>query len=857
MRQFLLFAMGAMMAMSSFAQVEDKTHLIKNAGSGGQPIVALDGIKLYKIDEANPTEILQAMINDCNDLAGQATALGYDGLAGQIGDYSFELEGIDTEDLDAFSVAVDAANAVIEKFRAAIAESANVDAMMAKMDKIMQTTDYSGKADFQTVFVKLLYYKEGPYTGEGEDFAAWILGAVEEGNAAIRAYYFTQVATVDNPADYTLLVKSPWFIKETAQPENVDGEYIFPNAETYEEGKTNNDLTSEGWKVTGTYTGGDQRLNWQRNRSCWNAWGSNISGTIAVGQTIEGLPNGYYTVSADLITQTECLTDQHVYAESTIEKNISSSLTKEGWDGYEWETLSMTADQKVLVVDGVLTIGAEGTGTGSGSAGWFLATNFKLNYLGEAGPDALKAAYDAKVATANELAGKMHFAADKKALNDTIAKYSATTDYIPAMVALKAAIQTAQESEAKYKEYMQEGKTLPTIAETLAKNGGDGYGAAEEIAEFAYDFSINWIGSDAATYTKIDSIVKHTFNYLYTYIPAYNTANTVASEALPTGKAALQALMDEQKDVLVTEMQTEAVVKEYVAALDSLMLKVKKQNIIDDENATDFTTFILNPNLEEESGWHFVLGNGDRNTTSGEWFDDSNTRYIDSYNSEDLKDPETQEVIDHIGLVGFMGWQEVTDLPNGTYEVGVYTRTPAEGAYIFTSVAEADTAFVEIPLDYYMDGETQVIASNKYGALWENAKTVIEGGLEETDPQYAFYTAVYNANNGEGRGWKHQIMTAVVTNHVLTIGTKTGVAELNEKAFTGNWYSVGGWTLKLVAKGDNSDWGGPITTGIDSVRNAKAEMEGIFTLTGAKVSKMQRGLNIIVRNGKATKVIVK
>ena len=123
MRQFLIFAMGAMMAMSSFAQVEDKTHLIKNAGSGGQPIVALDGIKLYKIGEANPTEILQAMINDCNDLAGQATALGYDGLAGQIGDYSFELEGIDTVDLDAFSVAVDAANAVIEKFRAAIAES--------------------------------------------------------------------------------------------------------------------------------------------------------------------------------------------------------------------------------------------------------------------------------------------------------------------------------------------------------------------------------------------------------------------------------------------------------------------------------------------------------------------------------------------------------------------------------------------------------------------------------------------------------------------------------------------------------------------------------------------------------------
>ncbi len=831
-----------------------------NAGSGGQPIVALDGIKLYKIGEADPQELIDALINECSDLAGQATAAGYNGLSGQIGDYAFELEDIDVTDVAAAAAAIEQADAIMAKFKNALAEMENVDAMLAKMDKILQTTDYPGKADFQSAYEKILNYKEGEFKGEGEDFAAWILGAVEEGNAAIRAYNFTQEATVENPADYTFLVQNPWFIKETAAPEFVDGEYIFPNVENYTEGSSNDDLTSEGWKVTGTYTGGDQRLNWQRNRSCWNAWGSGINGTIAVGQTIEGLPNGYYTVSADLITQAECLTDQHVYAESTAEKKISSSLTKEGWDSYEWETLSMTAEQKVLVVDGVLTIGAEGTGTGSGSAGWFLATNFKLNYLGEASADALKEAYDAKVLAANTLAANMHFAADKKALTDTIAKYANTLDYITALGALSAAMTEAQTSEAKYEEYFMEGKTLPTIKENLENQGDAVYKAAKEIVQFAYDFSMNWIASEAATYTKIDSIVNYTKSYVNDYTPAYNAADSVANEAKETGKTALQNLMAEQKAVLISAMQEANVVTEYIKALNELMAMVNKQNIVDDQNAKDYTAFIQNPNIEKEDGWNFVRGNGDKNSTSGQWFDGTGTRYIDSYNSKDVTDDQTGETT-HTGLVGFKAWQLVKDLPNGTYNLGVYTRTPAEGAYVFTSVAAADTAFVEIPLDYYLDESTgeQAIASDTHGPIWAEAKDVIDNGtVKEGDALYPYYSAIYNANNGNGRGWKHQDINVIVDKHELTIGVKTGVAGENEKVFGGNWFSAGGWTLTLIEMGNNEGWNGPIAEGIESVsNNANAQIEGIYTLTGVKANKLQRGLNIVVRNGKAVKVMVK
>ena len=130
-----------------------------------------------------------------------------------------------------------------------------------------------------------------------------------------------------------------------------------------------------------------------------------------MAQDITGIPNGYYTVSADLITQSGCNNStQRVFAQSTAEKKTSTAtLTTEGWDYNEWETISMTNDDKVLVVDGKLTIGAEGKGDGNASAGWFLATNFHLYYLGEAPVEALKEAFDQKIADAKELAANMHF----------------------------------------------------------------------------------------------------------------------------------------------------------------------------------------------------------------------------------------------------------------------------------------------------------------------------------------------------------------------------------------------------------------------------------------------------------------
>ena len=838
-----------------------------NAGSGGQPIVALDGIKLYRIGDADPIALLKSDLQDfnaqCSEMSGLASSEKFNGLADVISDYTWEIEDMTMlTTQEEMEEGIKTVKARMEQFQQAIDEMANINAILTKMDKLLQTTDYAGKAELEAAYQRILGYKENG-AEEGVDIVAQILGAVEEGEAAIKAYYLSQKASVDSPADYTFFIQHPWFIDPKAEPELKDGVWEYPLRYNEEDGSdryvlgsaSSPDLNSTGWYISGA-SGGDQRLNFQCDRSCWNAWNSNFTTTIAVAQDIEGLPNGYYTVSADLITQSGYTNGtQRVFAQSVAEKKVSEkALEAEGWDYNEWETVAMTAEEKVLVVDGKLTIGAQGTGDGNASAGWFLATNFHLYYLGEAPADAAKEALAAKVAAANELIEAVKFAGDKKALNDSIDKYGAYTDYVEGLTGLAAAMSEAQKSIDKYEEYLPEdgtieGKTLPTVMYTLSKNGGEGYGFAEAIVEYAYDYVMNWVKNDTASYKYFDAQVDLLKNYLNTYTPVYNSAAETALTTSDKAKAAIEALMAEQKTALTSEMKDKATVDEFVKALNAIVALAQKQDIYDNPNATDYTAYIQNPNAEAVDGWTFVMGNGDGNgEKSGQWLDGSNTRYFDTYNGS--------------GLSGFIATQLITGLPNGTYNVGVYARTPAEGAYVLYAPA-ADTTYVEIPLHYYQTlteaGEdTTVVASDSHGPIWEEAKEAYEAGTY-TDEQYNIYNT--NLVEGEpiGRGWKHMEINGIqVTDHQLLIGTAAGSEALKtEKVFGGNWYSVGGWTLTQMSKGDNTGWDGPIAAGIVTVGNSQKQADGIYTISGVKTGRMQRGLNIVVIDGKAHKVLVK
>lgn len=819
-----------------------------NAGSGGQPIVALDGIKLYKIGEADAVELFQS---DCYYLMDEFEALqgemsDYQGLYGEMEDVKNELYGMINEDVEELKAALEAIKAAIAKYQQVQKDVVTLDELIAKAETLVYSTDYPGKEALSDAIDK---YSAVLDEGGADAIAA----AIESMNQAIKEYYASQVATRDDPADYSFYIQNPWFVGAKGEPTlNADGTYTFPNEfdeeKPYTVGSAPFDGTSEGWYMG--EGGGDQRLNWRQGRTCWNAWNNNFN-TVSIAQDITGLPNGLYKVAADLITQSGMATDQHTFAKSSLQSAVSNPLADGLWDEGEmgtWTTL--TTEQWVIVADGKLTIGALGTGAAdTGAAGWFCATNFKLFYFGEATEDEIAEATAARVAEVKALVDGMHFAADKAKAEEILFNYDIAKD----LEMLNEAAALAETSEGKYNEIMAEGKTIPTVEAGLADGS---YGEAAAIARFALDYVKDYIASNEATYEAVDAKLDEAKNYINTYVPVFmEAAEFLAGAQSQAVKNALGTTMNDQKAILLSEMKDKATVDAFVEELKTMLYNVKKQETYDaDPDGTDYTSFIQNPKAESTTGWDIDKGTGNGPTNGGEYFDsnDSGHRYFDSYNAAD-------------SVLNFYGEQVVLGVPNGTYTVGAAVRTSAPGAFIFAGncgEAKADTLWKEIPMQTYtyLDDETGEEktdkATNKWGAIWENACERFET-MTDSDPDYFYIQGIVNANGGNGYGWQYLEITGVeVKDHKIVIGMCTDIARTG-KQFEGTWFSVTDWTLTLTKKGDNSGWDGPLATGINEIATETLAVDGIYTVNGVRTNKLQRGLNVVVRNGKAMKIMVK
>lgn len=814
-----------------------------NVNSNKNPWVVIDGVKLYKVGEASEEEIYTSDLNVLTEeLYGMLDEYGeYSGLTGQIDKATEEIDdAIGSGEVENMKSTLAAVTALRDSI---IMAAGLVPSITASYNKATAAAEkaYPGLADLQTVLAK---FDQTINSGTWADIVAY----ATELKQAYITYMMSQVASADTPADYTFLVQNPLFVKEGSEPTIENGVFTYPNQDTFEVGKAPEVATSEGWTKTGTCTDGDQRLNYAQGRICWNAWKANTDGkTLEVSQVIKNLPNGYYKVSGDLITQDGFVNDQHVFATSSLQSSNSASLTEGLWNGDTnagtWTTL--TSD-KVIVHDGKLTIGASGTLANKNQSGWFCATNFQLLYLGAATQAEIEAALAAKAENAKALVAAMHFGADKAAANDSIAEYTTTGE----LVKLNAAIKLAQNSEAKYEEINAEGKTIPTVA--VAVTDGT-YGVATEIAQSAYDNTLAYINN--GSYNKVDSIITILKAYVDNYAPVYNTADeTLKTLTSAAAKEVLNFTMTEQKKGLMSELKSEAFVKAAIVQLTAATATANAQEAYEkNPNATDYTGFIINAQSASTDGWNVIKGEGDGPVKTGQYFtDDANRTYFDSWNGT-------------AGKNNFYMDQAIEGLPNGTYTLAANVRTSAEGAFLFASTGAeaADTTWMEIPVQTYTyfdvtaGKDSTVFAMDKYGKLWEEAKAKIDGGLSDQDPNYATYSATYSANGSKGRGWMNlQIPNIEVTNHALTIGVTCDSTKTNKPSKV-TWFSATDFTLNLVKAGDNAGWNGP-ATGITEIENEALKADAIYNINGQRIANMSKqGLYIVVRNGKAVKVLKK
>lgn len=161
-----------------------------SGGSGSNPFLCIDGIKLYKIGEADPVDLLRSDFQDavaeCDELAGLASSENFTGLASYLSDYLMEIDDLSqSTDQAELEASLKVVNARMAEIRNAIAAMENVNATLTRLDNLLQTTNFAGKADLEAAYQKILGYKANDLADES-DIVALLLGAEAEANEASR-----------------------------------------------------------------------------------------------------------------------------------------------------------------------------------------------------------------------------------------------------------------------------------------------------------------------------------------------------------------------------------------------------------------------------------------------------------------------------------------------------------------------------------------------------------------------------------------------------------------------------------------------------------------------------------------------
>ncbi|MBO5750077.1 MAG: hypothetical protein J6R36_03925, partial [Bacteroidaceae bacterium] len=653
-----------------------------DAGSGVQEYVFIDGIKLVKIGEANKEELLESDLVAISD--SLLDRLEHENITEALSNeiYDAIVAAEEYADVDELEANINSLKAYLVKVDEALVEIGKLNALAAKAEEYLNSdVQYPGADALNDAYAQIM--EDELETATIDDYA----GLVVKMEQAINDYLFSQEATMDNPADYTFLVKHPNFVTEGNDPTyEEDGTATYPNAfDDY-----NTIATSEGW-YKGSNTDGDQRLNNVQGRICWNLWSTSATTNVndrSINQDLTGLPSGYYSVSADFITQPDWVHEAHAFAKNSHSDVSSPFLTEGTWtDAEPWGAWTTLKTGTILVADGNLTIGGRSLFPEGSQKGWFCMTNVKLYYHGPIDFEDYKKLYDEKIAALEAMCDTMVYAADKAAFADSIAaaKGATTSDEITEkLAALGRAQATAQASIDKWVGVNT--GSWANLKDSIA--AGIYTTEGTKIAQKVVDLMTAEIYAADATYTTMDALTAVLRKYRDSYLPALTAAQAkvytvAAAQEVLNATIALQVV--ELTDI--ESMPTEADMDSHIANLNAAIKEADRLEFAGTLNVAagaDMTGFIVNPTIEgSATGWTVDRPVGDGPAKSGQQYDgDGAGYYIDSWNAT-------------AGNLRFTAYQTLTNIPNGRYEIKAMTRTSGDGVYMY-GIADNDTATITL-----------------------------------------------------------------------------------------------------------------------------------------------------------------
>lgn len=209
---------------------------------------------------------------------------------------------------------------------------------------------------------------------------------LKDGNTAnyvyfgkVALYFYGDMDVADGPADLTYMITDA----------NCSAGRTAWSYESTNGGDWGNANGMEWSNNTNSNTNGNVTQSRYIERAINPSLGTGL-GDGKLYQTVKGLPNGKYTLAADLIARTKTCTGVYLYAQAGGEEAKAEVKTDDG----KPENFSV----ETVVTDGTLTIGVRCENT---TSTWIAADNFTLKYYGT-GNEAIYGELQKAIASAEE-----------------------------------------------------------------------------------------------------------------------------------------------------------------------------------------------------------------------------------------------------------------------------------------------------------------------------------------------------------------------------------------------------------------------------------------------------------------------
>lgn len=361
--------------------------------------------------------------------------------------------------------------------------------------------------------------------------------------------------------------------------------------------------------------------------------------------------------------------------------------------------------------------------------------------------------------------------------------------------------------EAKLDEYsayvteQSDNELINSAEKTLAGNAIDNAEAALGSGDVDKMWDALIAINDAYVHTQEHvALMKETKDVMDELTNAINEySETASADALLEAQAILLEGYDEYTNEELAVLNAKA--KDAIAKL-----KIPATTDASDDNPIDFTDVIVNHDIEQGAtvGWKYTKNGGNGpNLDAG----------IEGKSVEFWNDPASN--------LQFNFYQEIAHLPAGTYELTVTASNSLNGQ---EDPGNPGRAFLYVAT-YTTESDSTWFSSDPVVVQPENCPE-----------KYADYSVIFSVEEGQ----------------LVTIGVKSS------GTMTARWFVCDNFKLKYFGtESQQEDSENPMS--VDGVEVAEgAQIVAIYTVSGAPVASLQKGLNIVkYADGSVKKIFVK